>query len=273
MTIGNREFDTENRCYIIGILNVTPDSFSDGGKYLKLDDSLRHAEQMIMAGADIIDVGGESSRPGFTGISASEEIDRVLPVMTAIGSRFDIPLSVDTGKSVVAKAAIAAGADMVNDVWGFRRDPDMAEVVAGSGVACCLMHNREKIDYGDFIQDLLGDLNESVVLAKNAGIAHDKIVLDPGIGFAKTYEMNLEAIDRIDAIKDIGYPVLIGASRKSVVGITLGLPEYERLEGSLAALVIGVVRGCSFARVHDVTESKRAVKMAEAIVKRRMENP
>ena len=266
MTIGGREFETGRRCYIIGILNVTPDSFSDGGKWTELDAALRHTEDMIESGADIIDVGGESTRPGHTGITLQEELDRVVPVIEALHRRFDAPISADTCKSAVARAAVGAGADMINDIWGLRGDPDMAGAIAGAGVPCCLMHNRATPEYSDFIPDMINDLRESARLAAMAGIAPDRIILDPGIGFAKTYEMNLKAINRIDLIKGLGYPVLLGASRKSVIGLALDLPVGERVEGSLAAAVIGIVRGCSFVRVHDVRETKRAITMAEAIL-------
>ena len=266
MIVGRQEFDTENRCYIMGILNVTPDSFSDGGKWNDFDAALGRAEYMIGAGADIIDIGGESSRPGSVGVSLHEEIDRVMPVIEALGARFDVPLSIDTCKSAVAEAAVGAGVVLVNDIWGLKRDPDIAGVIARSGAACCLMHNRDAISYVDFIRDMLDDLIASASKAEAAGVPADKIILDPGIGFAKTYEMNLEAINRIDAVKGLGYPVMLGVSRKSVIGMTLGLPEAERVEGSLAAAIVGVVRGCSFLRVHDVMETKRAVMMAEAIL-------
>jgi dihydropteroate synthase len=251
----------------MGILNVTPDSFSDGGKWGTIGKALRRAEEMIEEGADIIDVGGESTRPGYDMISEQEETDRVLPVIEALLGRFDIPVSVDTYKSKVAGAALDAGAALVNDIWGLKRDPDMAGLIARSGAACCLMHNRENMDYSDFMSDLLGDLRESLTIAAGAGIPGDKIILDPGIGFAKTHEMNLEAINRLDKVAELGYPVLLGVSRKSVIGRALDLPVDERLEGSLAAAVIGVMRGCSFVRAHDVKETKRAIAMAEAVVR------
>jgi len=266
MVIGGRDFDTETKCYIMGILNVTPDSFSDGGKWSNLDNAIRHAEEMLEEGADIIDVGGESSRPGYSSITEQEEIDRAVPVVEALRSRFDIPISIDTCKSAVAYAALSAGADMVNDIWGLRRDSRMASLIAREGVPCCLMHNRDNMDYNNFINDMLSDLRESAELALNAGISPDKIILDPGVGFAKTYEMNLEAINKLDTVTLLGYPVLLGVSRKSVVGLTLELPVTERLEGSLAAAIIGVVRGCSFLRVHDVLETRRALTMAEAVL-------
>ena len=185
MKIGNREFDVKNRTYIMGILNVTPDSFSDGGKWDSMDHALKHAETMIAEGADILDVGGESTRPGYTKISDEEEIHRVVPVIQAIRKRFDIPISVDTYKSQVAEAALEAGADLINDIWGLKYDPRMASVIAASGAACCLMHNRKNRQYSSFASDLKQDLLESVRLAETAGISRDKIILDPGLGFAK----------------------------------------------------------------------------------------
>ena len=267
MIIGNHEFDTGNRCYIVGILNLTPDSFSDGGKWNTSDAALRHVEDMIADGADMIDIGGESSRPGHTAITARQEMDRILPVIEALRGHFGVPLSIDTCKSGVADAALRAGADLVNDIWGLRKDPEMGSVIARAGAACCLVHNRKQIDYTDFLPDILSDLRESAGIALKAGIAEDKLILDPGIGFAKSLGMDLEAINRLDEIRSLGYPVLLGASRKSFIGRTLGLPETERVEGSLAAAIIGIMRGCSFIRVHDVRGTKRAVMMAEAIIK------
>ena len=267
MVIAGREFDLESNCYIMGILNVTPDSFSDGGKWTAPDIAIKHAQYMCDNGADIIDIGGESSRPGHESITVQEELDRTIPVIEAIGSRIDTPISIDTCKSVVAQEAINAGADLVNDIWGLKSDPEMAGVIAKSGLPCCLMHNRMDMDYKDFISDFLEDLKQSLTLAEAAGIAPDKIVLDPGIGFAKTHEMNLEAINKIDVLKNLGYPVLLGASRKRVVGYTLNLPVEERVEGSVAAAVVGMIRGCAFVRVHDVKETFRAINMASAIVK------
>jgi len=266
MIIGNRELDTANKCHIMGILNITPDSFSDGGKWDTLDSALRHAQDMVNDGADLIDVGGESTRPGYSGISEQEEIDRTIPVIEALHRRIDVPISIDTCKSSVAKAGLDAGAVLVNDIWGLKYDPAMAGVIAGRGAACCLMHNRHSASYSDFLPDMLADLGESLAFAHRAGITADRIILDPGIGFGKTYGMNLEAINNLDKLAALGYPVLLGVSRKSVVGKTLDLPVTERLEGSLAAAVIGLVRGCSFLRVHDVKQTRRAVKMAEAIL-------
>lgn len=194
MKIGNRFFDTKNHTYIMGILNVTPDSFSDGGKWNHMDEALKHTEAMIADGADIIDIGGESTRPGHTPVSADEEAQRVLPVIEAVKKHFDIPVSVDTFKSSVAESSIQAGADLVNDIWGLKYDPKMAAVIAKYDVACCLMHNKSNTEYQNFLIDMLAETQECVNLARQAGIKDEKIMLDPGIGFGKTFEMNLEAI-------------------------------------------------------------------------------
>ena len=262
--IGNKAFG--NHTYIMGILNVTPDSFSDGGKFSTPDAALSRAERLINDGADIIDIGGESTRPGYTQISAEEEIARVSPVIEAVKSRFDIPVSIDTYKSAVAKAAVEAGADMVNDIWGLKHDADMAKFIAESGVSCCLMHNREKAEYSSFIDDVISDLRESVKLAKSAGIADNRIILDPGIGFAKTLEQNLELTNKLERLHELGYPLLLGASRKSMIGHTLRLPVDERIEGTMVTTVMAVIKGCRFVRVHDVTANRRAVQMTEAIL-------
>lgn len=266
MRIGTYDFDIKNDCYIMGILNVTPDSFSDGGKWNSLDKALEHTEQMIKEGAFIIDVGGESTRPGYTQITDEEEMERTVPVIEAIRARFDVPISIDTYKSRVAKAAIKAGADLVNDIWGLKYDAEMAKVIAESGVACCLMHNRDNMDYNDFMEDMLSDLRESVAIAKTAGILDDKIILDPGVGFAKSYENNLTAIKEVGRLKELGYPVLLGTSRKSVVGLTLDTPKEERVEGTLVTTVFGVQQQCAFVRVHDIKENMRAIRMTQAIM-------
>lgn len=266
MLIGNREFDTENNTYVMGILNVTPDSFSDGGKFNSLDRALSHAEQMIMEGADIIDIGGESTRPGYTKISDEEEISRVLPVIEAVKKRFDIPVSLDTYKSSVAKAGLEAGTDLINDIWGLKYDEKMAAVIAEYDVACCLMHNREQADYQDFGADWIRDLEQSVELARQAGIRDEKIILDPGVGFAKTYEQNLTAIRKLSELNRLGYPVLLGTSRKSVIGLTLDVPAEERVTGTAVTTVFGVISRCSFVRVHDVKENVQAIRMARAIL-------
>ncbi len=266
MQMGKYKFDTDKHCYVMGILNVTPDSFSDGGKWNDMDRAMEHAAQMIEDGATIIDVGGESTRPGYTMISDEEEISRVVPIIRELKKRFDVAVSIDTYKSAVARAAVEAGADMVNDIWGLKYDEKMADVIAKTGAACCLMHNRKEADYTDFMPDMLNDLKETIAIAKKAGIADDKICLDPGVGFGKTYENNLEAIHHVDQLLTLGYPVLLGTSRKSVIGLTLDLPASERMEGTVATSVIGVMKGCAFVRVHDVKENARAIRMTEAIL-------
>ena len=267
MQIGKREFQTRGRTYVMGILNVTPDSFSDGGRWNDKDGALRHVEEMLAQGADVIDIGGESTRPGYTVISQEEEAERVVPVIRAVKAAFDIPVSLDTYKAEVARAGIAAGADLINDIWGLKWDGRMASVIAESGLPCCLMHNRRNPEYQDFLGEVKADLAESLELARQAGIAGDKIILDPGVGFAKSLEQNLQIIGSLERLHSLGCPLLLGCSRKSVVGLTLGLPVEERLEGTLATTVIAVTKGCMFVRVHDVKENVRAVKMAEAILR------
>lgn len=269
MRIGSRDFATTGHTYIMGILNVTPDSFSDGGKFNQIDAALKHAEEMIRDGADVIDIGGESARPGYTKISDEEETDRVVPVIEAVKKEFEIPISVDTYKSGVAEAAAQAGADLINDIWGLKYDPHMSEVIAKSGLACCLMHNRDNTEYRNFMEDVKQDLRETIALAKAAGIADDKIILDPGVGFAKSYENNLEVIRRLKEFNELKYPVLLGTSRKSVIGLTLDLPAAERVEGTIVTTVMAVEAGCMFVRVHDVKENHRAIQMAEAILDRK----
>lgn len=265
MIIGKSTFE-ENKTYIMGILNVTPDSFSDGGKYSYIDEAIRHAIAMQQDGADIIDVGGESTRPGYSQISVDEEINRVCPVIERLKRELDIPVSLDTYKNKVASAGIKAGADFINDIWGLKYDSDMARVISEANIPCCLMHNRNNGTIKDFWTEYIEELKASVEIAISAGISQDKIVIDPGVGFGKTYEENLMVINRLDELSELGYPVLLGTSRKSVIGITLDLPVNERLEGTLATSVIGVTKGCRFLRVHDVKENVRAVKMTEAII-------
>lgn len=266
MKIGAKEFDTENKTYVMGILNVTPDSFSDGGRFRQLDKALFHVEEMLSEGMDLVDVGGESTRPGYKLLSREEEIDRVVPVIEAIKKRFDVPVSLDTYKAKVAKAGAEAGADLINDIWGLKYDTKMARVIAGCKLPCCLMHNRTEAVYGNFIPEVLADLKESVELAKQAGISDDKIILDPGVGFGKTYGQNLQVIRHVEKLKSLGYPVMLAASRKSVIGLTLDLPVGERVEGTLVTTVMAVMKGCTFVRVHDVKENVRAIRMAEAIL-------
>ena len=267
MKIGNRYFDTEHECYIMGILNVTPDSFSDGGQWNDIDKARKHVADMIEEGAAIIDVGGESTRPGHTQITIEEEIQRVVPVIRMIKENFDIPVSIDSYKSHVVEAALKAGADMVNDIWGFKYDRRVAELTAQFQIPCCLMHNRDNTDYKDFLTEMCQDLRESVKIAKAAGVSDENIILDPGVGFGKTYEQNLQAINHLELLKEIGYPVLLATSRKSVIGRALDLPSDQRVEGTMVTTVMGVEKGASFVRVHDVKENKRAIQMTQAILR------
>lgn len=267
MKIGNRIFDVENECYIMGILNVTPDSFSDGGMWNDIERAKQHTADMINEGASIIDIGGESTRPGHVQISVQEEIDRVVPAIEMVKKNFDIPVSVDSYKSEVVEAALKAGADMVNDIWGLKYDSKVAELIAEYDVPCCLMHNREKAEYQNFQEDMLRDIADSLTIAKNAGIAEDKIILDPGIGFGKTYEHNLIAINHLEWLTELGYPVLLATSRKSVIGLTLDLPADQRVEGTIVTTVIGVQKKAAFVRVHDVKENYRAIRMTQAILR------
>lgn len=267
ITIGKRDFVIGKRPYVMGILNVTPDSFSDGGKYGDMDAALKHTEQMIADGADIIDVGGESTRPGHIKISVAQEIERTCFVIEAIKERFDIPVSLDTYKYQVAQAGILAGADMINDIWGFKWDEGMAPLCAKYQIPVCLMHNRKEAVYQDYVNDVVEDLKECVDIAKKAGLEDDKIILDPGIGFAKTTEENLKLMNHLEELVAIGYPVLLGTSRKSMIGNTLNLPVDEREEGTMATSVLGLMKGCSFFRVHDVKKNVRALAMTDAMLK------
>ena len=248
MRIGRREFDTENHTYIMGILNVTPDSFSDGGKYNRLDQALFHVEEMVGEGMDILDIGGESTRPGYSQVEW-------------------VPISLDTCKSRVAEEGLQAGADLINDIWGLKSDPGMGAVIARLKAPCVLMHNRKEALYEDFLKDVTEDLRKTLSLADQAGIDREKIILDPGIGFGKTREQNLQMLHSLESLKELGLPVLLGASRKSVIGLTLDQPVTERLEGTLVTTALAVWKGCAFVRVHDIKENVRAVKMAEAVLK------
>lgn len=267
MQIGNRDFQTRGRTYVMGILNVTPDSFSDGGRWNSVDAALRRAEEMAAQGADLIDVGGESTRPGHTPLSPQEELDRVLPVIEALKQNVDLPVSLDTSKATVAQAGLEAGVDLINDVWGLKGDAEMAGVIARAGVPCCLMHNRKQARYGLFLVDLLTDLEETLSLAVQAGIPKERIILDPGVGFAKSQQQNLTVLHRLEELHSLGCPLLLGASRKSVIGNVLGTPPEQRLEGTLTTTVLAVLKGCMFVRVHDVEENVRAIRMTEAILR------
>lgn len=268
MKIGNKEFKIGERTYIMGILNFTPDSFSDGGKFNDINIAIKHVEEMIRNGADIIDIGGESTRPNHIPVEEDEEISRVIPVIKAIREKFDIPISIDTYKAMVAEKAIEAGANLINDIWGFKKSNDIAKVAAKYDVPCCLMHNRNNADYKNLMEDILEDVKESIKIAKDAGVKDENIILDPGIGFAKTYEQNLEVMDNLERFKELGYPILLGTSRKSMIGLTLDLPVEERIEGTIATTVIGIMKdACDFVRVHDVLENSRAAKMTDAIIR------
>lgn len=267
MIIGGKSFPIGERIYLMGILNVTPDSFSDGGSFNQMDKALYHAGEMISQGADIIDIGGESTRPGHVKITEGEEIERVAPVIEALKKEFDIPISIDTYKSRVARAALEAGADMVNDIWGFQYDGKMAALVKEFDVAACLMHNKDNTEYGAFMPEVLAELSECIELAKVAGISEDKLMVDPGIGFGKTLEQNLICMNHLEEFLKFNLPVLLGTSRKSMIGLTLDLPVTEREEGTMATSVIGAMKGCHFVRVHNVEANKRAIRMTEAILR------
>ncbi len=280
MIIGSRKFADKGKTYIMGILNVTPDSFSDGGRYNNIQAALAHTEQMIADGADIIDVGGESSRPGFSPVGDDEELRRIIPVITEIKKRYDIPVSVDTFHYKVAREAVYSGADLINDIWGLKYDDGkMAQVIKNTGAAVCIMHNSnimQNAEYSDKnalkteMSAIVSDLKESLGIAKDSGIKDDRIMIDPGIGFAKDYHMNMAAAVNADMLKELGYPVLLGVSNKSLIGLTLDLPVGERLCGTIAASVLAVVYGLNYIRVHDVKNNKRAVDMAEALLAYRL---
>jgi len=263
MKIGKLDFDLEKKGYIMGILNVTPDSFSDGGNFVSVDNAIARALKMIEEGATIIDIGGESTRPGHVAVTIDEEIHRVVPVIQALVGLTQIPISIDTTKSEVARAALEAGACMINDVWGFKYDANMAIVAAEYDVPVCLMHNRKEANYKNLIADMVSDLEESIQIARDAGVKKEKIILDPGIGFAKTLSDNLDVMKALSVFKAMGYPVLLGTSRKSMIGQALDLPVSERLEGTIATTVLGFIEGCRIFRVHDVKENLRALKMTE----------
>ena len=267
MKIGNKNFDLKNDCYIMGILNFTPDSFSDGGKWNDMDSALRHVEEMIHEGAVIIDIGGESTRPGHIQITEQEEIERIVPVIRAVKKHFDVPVSIDSYKGSVVLAALECGADMVNDIWGFKYDEKVAEAVAKYDVPVCLMHNRNNTEYTDFVKEWLDDMRGCIGIAKAHGVSMDKIVMDPGFGFGKKPEHNLIAMHHLDKMKELELPILLGTSRKSTLGLILDLPVEERVEATVATTVYGVAKGASIFRVHDVKENYRAMKTMQAILR------
>lgn len=267
MKIGSKEFKIGERTYIMGILNITPDSFSDGGKFNSIEAAVIQAKNMVKNGADIIDIGGESTRPNYTPVSEEEEINRVLPIIRELSREIDVPISIDTYKAKVAEAAIKEGAGLINDIWGFKKDKAMAKIAAEYDVPCCLMHNRDNNVYEKLIEDMIKDLKESIDIALKAGVRKENIILDPGIGFGKDYKQNLEVMSNLERLKELGFPVLLGTSRKSMIGNALNLPVNERVEGTIATTVIGIMKGCDFVRVHDVLENKRAALMTDAINK------
>ena len=267
MRIGNKEYKLGERTYIMGILNVTPDSFSDGGKFNEIDAAVSQAKKLVEDGADIIDVGGESTRPGAEYVTEEEEIKRVVPIIKAIKKELDVTISIDTYKSKTAEEAIKAGADIINDIWGAKYDKNIAKVAAKYNVPIILMHNRKAKPYEDLMKDVISDLQESIDIALEAGVKKENIILDPGIGFAKTYEENLVVMNNCEVIKEMGYPVLLGTSRKSMIGLTLNLPVNERVEGTLATTVMGIMKGMEFIRVHDVLENKRVAVMTDTLLK------
>ncbi|GMR65703.1 dihydropteroate synthase [Bacillus sp. MN7755] len=263
---GEYTLNLNEKTLIMGILNVTPDSFSDGGSYNEVEAAVRHAKEMRDEGAHIIDIGGESTRPGFAKVSVEEEIKRVVPMIQAVSKEVQLPISIDTYKAEVAKQAIEAGAHIINDIWGVKAEPKIAEVAAHYDVPIILMHNRDNMNYRNLIADMIADLYDSIKIAKDAGVRDENIILDPGIGFAKTPEQNLEAMRNLEQLNVLGYPVLLGTSRKSFIGHVLDLPVEERLEGTGATVCLGIEKGCEFVRVHDVKEMARMAKMMDAMI-------
>ena len=258
--------DYTKETFIMGILNVTPDSFSDGGKYNSVEAALAQAKKMVADGAKIIDVGGESTRPGYERISDEEEIARVVPVIKALVREVPAIISIDTYKSAVARAAIEAGAHIINDIWGAKADPAMASVAAHYHVPIILMHNRPHQIYKNYWSDFKADLEESIAIVKKAGVPAEHIILDPGIGFVKNLEQSIETMQRLDELSAMGYPVLLATSRKRMIGSILNLPVDERVEGTAATCAFGVMKGCHLMRVHDVKEVARTVKVMDALM-------
>ncbi|HSP55654.1 MAG TPA: dihydropteroate synthase [Dehalococcoidia bacterium] len=268
ITIGHRQFIWGVRTYVMGIVNATPDSFSGDGLALDVDAAVRQALQMMEDGADIIDIGGESTRPGADELPAEEEMRRVIPVIERLSQATDVPISVDTYKAEVARAAFAAGAHMVNDVHGFRRDPEIARVAAEAGVPAIAMHNQRGRDIHDTIGDIVAGLLESLNIVREAGLPEERVIVDPGFGFGWTVEQNLEMLRRLPELRVLARPLLVGTSRKSTIGAVLGdLPVEERLEGTAATVALAVAGGADIVRVHDVREMTRVVKMADAVVR------
>ncbi|MCM2535561.1 dihydropteroate synthase [Neobacillus pocheonensis] len=266
MQCGPYTLDYGKKTIVMGILNATPDSFSDGGKFTEVDIAVKHALEMVENGADIIDIGGESTRPGFATVSLKDELNRVIPIIKAISKQVQVPISIDTYKAEVAKQAIEAGAHIINDVWGAKADPLMGQVAAKYDVPIILMHNRHDRNYSLFIRDVINDLYESITIVKEAGVKDENIILDPGIGFAKDYQENIQMMQHLDKLTMIGYPVLLGTSKKTMIGQALELPVSERMEGTGATICYGIQKGCQIIRVHDIKEMSRMAKMMDALM-------
>lgn len=265
---GGREFHWGERTYVMGILNVTPDSFSGDGLGRDVDAALAQARRFVEEGADIIDIGGESTRPDSSPLSADEELRRVLLVVERLAAEVAVPISIDTYKAEVARRALDAGAGMINDVWGLRRDPSLAQLAAAHNVPLVITANQRDMEYDDIMQAVVDSLVSGVNTALSAGVAWENIIIDPGIGFGKTLEGNLEVLQRLNELKSIGRPILLGTSRKSMIGTVLGLPPEQRLEGTAATVAIGIANGADIIRVHDVLQMKRVAKMADAVVRK-----
>jgi dihydropteroate synthase len=263
---GPYQLDYGRKTLIMGILNATPDSFSDGGRYNNLDYAVERAKELVALGADILDIGGESTRPGHAAVTVDEELERVIPFIQAISKSVKVPISIDTYKAEVAKQAIEAGAHIINDVWGGKADDQMAKVAAEYQVPVILMHNRTNRDYQLFFRDCLNDLYESITMMKAAGVKDENIILDPGIGFAKDLGQNLQMMRDLDKLVALGFPVLLGTSRKTMIGQVLDLPVDERMEGTGATVCFGIQKGCQIVRVHDVKEISRMAKMMDALM-------
>lgn len=269
MSLAGHEIIFGEKTYIMGILNVTPDSFSDRGDFISVDKAMAHVKEMLEQGADIIDIGGESSRPGHTRISQEEEMRRVIPVIKRISQETNAIISLDTIKAEVAEEGIKNGVHIINDIWGLQGDPGMVKVAVKYNVPIIVMHNQEGTEYkGDMVEEINMFFKRSINIAFEAGLSEDMIILDPGIGFGKTTEQNMALMSRLGEIKALGYPVLLGTSRKSMIGKILDLPPKERLEGTLATTVMGIIQGVDIVRVHDVKENLRAAKVTDAIVRR-----
>ena len=264
--IGGRRFDWGSRVYLMGVINVTPDSFSGDGLAHDLPAAVRQGLEMAAAGADILDVGGESTRPGHTPVPAAEEIARAVPVVARLAREAGVPVSIDTSKLAVAEAALAAGAAMVNDVWGLQRAPGIAAQAAAAGAGLVLMHNQQGHQYGDLLAEVAARLRRSLAAATAAGVARERILLDPGIGFGKTAEQNLQVLRHLDRLRALGQPLLVGVSRKSFLARSFGLEEPEaRLDGTAAAVAAAVLRGADVVRIHDVARMARVVRVAEGL--------